>query len=148
MKNKDTFKIQILTFEDQYASYFYDINIEWLKAYFYIEDYDQKILSQPREYIIDKGGEIFFAKVNNDIVGTAALINKPHNSFELSKMGVFESHRGLKLGDRLMQTCIDYSKSMNKANLWLESNRILTPAISLYHKFGFKETPLDPENSL
>lgn len=137
--------IKILDFEKKYTSYFKNINLEWLEDYFYVEDYDYKILSEPLKYIIEPGGHIFFASVNDKIVGTAALIPSDDNSFELSKMGVLKNHRGLKVGDQLMQSCIDFSARKGKATLWLESNRKLKPALSLYKKYGFEETPLNSE---
>ena len=143
MKSKS--EIEIINFDENYAQYFYDINVQWLESDFYVEDYDRKVLSQPNKYIIEPGGHIFFAKLQDQIVGTTALIARPNNSFELSKMGVFESHRGLKIGDALMHAAIQYSKEQDKAVLWLESSRKLNPALSMYKKFGFKETPLDPD---
>ena len=68
--------IDIIPFETKYAEHFYDLNVLWLEKYFYVEPYDKKVLSKPKEFIIDSGGYIFFAKYNNDIVGTVALINQ------------------------------------------------------------------------
>lgn len=140
-----TTDIKIIDFEEKYASYFKDINRGWLEAYFHVEDYDYKVLSEPLKYIIEPGGHIFFAKVNNEIVGTAALITREHNSYELSKMGVYPSHRGLKIGNLLMQACIDFSIQKDKKTLWLDSNRKLKPALSLYKKFKFQEIAVDPK---
>lgn len=39
-----------------------------------LEDSDLKDLLQPRESIIDLGGEIFFALANSIVIGTAAMI--------------------------------------------------------------------------
>ena len=58
-------EIEIIPFEDKYSKYFYDLNAEWLKKYFYIESYDEKVLSNPREYVLNHGGFIFFAKFNS-----------------------------------------------------------------------------------
>ena len=41
---------------------FYDLNIEWLKTFFYVEPFDEEVLSKPETYIIEKGGSIFFAQ--------------------------------------------------------------------------------------
>jgi hypothetical protein len=66
--------IKIIPFEKQYALDFYNLNIEWLKTFFYVEPYDDEVLSKPETYIVNKGGHIFFAKLDNQIVGTVALI--------------------------------------------------------------------------
>ena len=54
--------IKIIGYDYKYAKYFYDYNIEWLETFFFVEPYDQEVLSKPETYIIDKGGYIFFAK--------------------------------------------------------------------------------------
>ncbi|WP_347175260.1 GNAT family N-acetyltransferase [Polaribacter uvawellassae] len=137
-------KISIIPFEEKFVKIFYDLNVEWLQKYFYVEPYDKKVLSNPQEYIIDKGGFIFFATYKNKIVGTVALINKKE-CFELSKMAVLPKYHGQKIGQQLMDYCIDFSKNKGWKNIMLYSNRILEPAISLYKKVGFKEVELEKD---
>ena len=52
--------IKIIGYDYKYAKYFYDYNIEWLETFFFVEPYDQEVLSKPESYIINKGGFIFF----------------------------------------------------------------------------------------
>jgi ribosomal protein S18 acetylase RimI-like enzyme len=137
--------VEIINFTPQYASYFYDLNVEWLEKFFYVEPYDQKVLSNPQEFIIDKGGYIFFAKYNNEIVGTVALINQ-NSFFELSKMAVSPKYQGLKIGQKLMDYCINFSKQKNWKSITLYSHRKLVPAINLYKKIGFIEVELEAES--
>ena len=111
-------KTDIVSFENKYAKNFYSLNIEWLKTYFYVEPYDEEVLSKPEIYIINKGGCIFFAKSENEIIGTVALMPIGSNGFfELTKMAVSPKHRGFNVGQQLMQYCIDFSKS-NPCNLY------------------------------
>jgi ribosomal protein S18 acetylase RimI-like enzyme len=139
-------KIDIISFENQYATYFYDLNIEWLQTYFYVEPYDKEVLSNPEKYIINKGGHIFFAKLDNQIVGTVALMPiESDGLFELTKMAVSPKHRGFKIGQELMQHCIAFSKSIGLAELILYSNTTLENAIYIYRKYGFVELPLEPD---
>lgn len=57
---------------------------------------------------------MFFAKLDNDIVGTVALMpTKDENFFELTKMAVLPKHRGLKIGQKLLQYCIDFAQEQN-----------------------------------
>ena len=137
--------LQIISFEEQYASSFYDLNIEWLEAFFYVEPYDQKVLSTPKKYIIDNGGYIFFALLKNEVIGTVALINQG-DFYELSKMAVSPKFQGLKIGQQLMQHCIEFAKSKNWDSITLYSHRKLVPAINLYKKVGFKEIPLEEDS--
>lgn len=140
-------KIEIVSFKKEYSPYFYELNIEWLKTFFYVEPYDEEVLSNPDTYIINKGGYIFFAKLNNEVVGTVALMPmKENNVFELTKMAVSPKHRGFKIGQLLMQKCIDYAKETQLDCLVLYSNTRLENAIYIYRKFGFIEIPVE-ENS-
>ncbi len=140
-------KIEIVSYKNEYAKNFYSLNIEWLQTYFYVEPYDEEVLSKPEIYIINKGGFIFFAKSENDIIGTVALMPIGSNGFfELTKMAVSPKHRGFNVGQQLMQYCIDFAKSNKTPKLIIYSNRKLENAIYIYKKYGFIEIPVE-ENS-
>ncbi len=139
--------INIIPFDKAHAKAFYDLNIEWLQTYFYLEPIDEEVLSNPDHYIIDNGGHIFFALMNDLVVGTVALM--PTNEkgvFELTKMAVLPNQRGLKIGQQLMLFCIDLAKQKNFKGLMLYSNTKLENAIYIYRKYGFIEIPIE-ENS-
>ena len=137
--------IKITPFKSKYANHFYDLNIEWLNTFFVVEPYDKAVLSNPKEYIINKGGHIFFATLNNDIVGTVALMPIGNDGvFELTKMAVSPLHRGHKIGQKLMQHCIDFAKDLKLPELILYSNKRLENAIYIYRKFGFIEQVIEP----
>ena len=138
--------MEIKTFHPDYATTFYDLNIEWLEAFFYVEDYDREVLSKPEEYIINPGGHIFFATENDKIYGTVALMPLEENVFELTKMAVLPAYRGKKIGHLLMQQCIDFARSLGHKKMIIYSNTILENAIYLYRKFGFVEIPVEPDN--
>ena len=135
----DNVIVDIITYDAQYREEFTNLNFEWLEKYFYIEDYDKEVLTQPEKYIISEGGQIFFAKVDTNIIGTVALIKRGEGIFELSKMAVTESFKGLRIGQKLMYACIDYAGQHGIIRLFLDSNRTLIPALKLYDKVGFKE---------
>jgi GNAT superfamily N-acetyltransferase len=135
--------IKIVDYHADYASYFYDFNIEWLETFFYVEPYDAEVLSNPQSYIIDKGGHVFFAKSKNNIVGTVALIAVHDGVYELSKMAVAPDYRGKKIGHELMHYCISFAKINNFNTLILYSNTKLENAIHIYKKYGFVEIPLE-----
>jgi N-acetylglutamate synthase-like GNAT family acetyltransferase len=97
-------EVEILTYQPSLAKYFYSINAQWVNDMFYMEDYDEKVLSDPQKYIIDEGGQIWFAKHKQQgIIGVCALKNFGDNWYELTKMGVLESARGLKAGETLLK---------------------------------------------
>ena len=136
-----TTKITIVPFKDEYANQFRDLNIEWLEKFFYVEDHDKEVLNNAKNYIIDKGGYIFFALNKGEIAGTVALINE-EEGFELSKMAVSPKFQGLKIGQKLMQHCIDFAKNQGWKELLLYSNTKLENAIYIYRKYGFIEIPV------
>ncbi|MFD2917836.1 GNAT family N-acetyltransferase [Psychroserpens luteus] len=138
---------EIIPFDNRYAKNFYALNIEWLKTYFYVEPFDEDVLSKPETHIINKGGYIFFAKSSDTILGTAALM--PTNDslvFELTKMAVLPNQRGKKIGQQLLQYCIDFAKENNFKSLMLYSATKLENAIYLYRKFGFVELELEKDS--
>lgn len=139
--------LKVVAFNPNFARDFHDLNIEWLQTYFYVEPYDKEVLSKPRAYIIDKGGEIFFILRNSTVVGTVALMpTADPEVMELTKMAVHPESRGQKIGQKLLQYCIDYGASQRYKALILYSNTILENAIHLYRKYGFKELALEKDN--
>ncbi|MDC1374627.1 GNAT family N-acetyltransferase [Polaribacter sp.] len=139
-----SFTIEIIPFEPQYAAHFYALNVAWLRKYFYVEPYDEKILSNPETYILKNGGFIFFAKSNAEIVGTVALI-KQGGFFKLSKMAVRPAYQGKKIGLQLMEHCIAFARKQQWKSITLYSHRSLIAAIFLYKKIGFKEIALEED---
>jgi N-acetylglutamate synthase-like GNAT family acetyltransferase len=140
-------KVEILAYNTKYALDFYNLNIEWLNTFFYVEPYDEEVLSKPEKYIINTGGFIFFALKDKTIVGTVALMpTEEKGVLELTKMAVLPKERGQKIGQKLLMHCIDFSKSKQIKALLLYSNTKLENAIYLYRKYGFKELELERDN--
>jgi putative acetyltransferase len=142
MMATNTSSIQIIPFEERYAQDFGRLNYEWLEKYFDVEPHDREMLDAPYEYIIKNGGQIFFAKYDDKIVGTAALIAENETTFELAKMGVNEAYQGLKIGKQLIIHALEKAREAGKKRVVLESNTKLTTALNLYIKMGFMVAPL------
>ncbi|WP_179020086.1 GNAT family N-acetyltransferase [Winogradskyella forsetii] len=139
--------IRIIDFETPYAKAFYDLNIEWLKTFFYVEPFDEEVLSNPNKYIVDKGGFIFFAMKEEEVVGTAALMPTENPGIlELTKMAVLPKERGQKIGQLLLKYCIEFGKNQKLNGLLLYSSTKLENAIYLYRKYGFKELELEKDS--
>ena len=132
-------KVEIVPFQDKYSHYFYDLNYDWLNEYFYVEEYDEKVLKNCKEEIIDKGGYIFFAIFKSEVVGTMALIPREERIYELNKMAVKKELRGNGIGHQLIQYTIDFAKNNQYKSVILYSNTVLENSIHLYNKFGFKK---------
>jgi N-acetylglutamate synthase-like GNAT family acetyltransferase len=119
------------------------LNVEWLTKYFKIEPKDERVLSNPQEEIIDKGGMIFYAKYKEVIVGTVSLIKMNDTEFELSKMAVTAGVQGLGIGNKMMEHCIKAAEEKHIKKIIIYSNRRLLNAIYLYKKYGFEEIPVE-----
>jgi putative acetyltransferase len=129
-------------YNKQYAQDFKRLNLEWIEKYFSVEEHDVDQLGNPEQYIIDKGGEILFAVCENEVAGVCALIKTGENEFELAKMAVSPNLQGRQIGYKLGVYTIEKAKLLGAKRIWLESNRILGPALNLYKKLGFEEIPV------
>ena len=136
-------KIEIIDYSDDLKEAIKILNYEWLEKYFRVEQSDIQSLSNPKEEIIDKGGFIFYAKLNDEIVGTASLLKKTEDDFELGKMAVSEKAQGHKIGTLLLEHCLQFAKQKQIKTLILYSNTKLKSALHLYRKYGFSEIKLD-----
>jgi ribosomal protein S18 acetylase RimI-like enzyme len=135
--------VEIIPFSTDLKEHIKTLNLEWLKKYFKVEPKDEIVLSDPQSEIIDKGGMIFYAKYNNQIIGTVSLIKIDDITFELSKMAVTDAIQGLGIGKKIMEHCLAVATEQGIQKLILYSNRSLLPAIHLYEKYGFVEIALE-----
>lgn len=136
----DTLTIE--PFRDDIAPAFAAINGEWIEAMYTMEQTDRDVLGNPRARIIDKGGEILFARsAALGLVGACALMPHANREFELTKMGVLSAARGRKVGEFLLAGVIARAREMKAEgpldSLFLLTNRKSEAAIHLYEKLGF-----------
>lgn len=137
-------EIKIITYNSEYKNDFIRLNKAWLEEYFYVEPHDIETFNNIEKDIIEHEGEIFFCLVDEEIAGTVAMIRVDNKTYELAKMAVDKKFQGMKLSNLLMKACIDFAKDKKAEKIFLVSNRKLSPAINLYRKYNFIETPLDP----
>lgn len=134
--------LEIINYTPDLKGHVKTLNVEWLTKYFTVEPHDEVVLSDPQTHILDKGGRIFFAVLDGQVVGTVSLIRESDERFELSKMAVTETIQGKGIGKALLEHAIQEAKKMGVVYLFLLSNTKLTPALTLYRNFGFEEVPL------
>jgi DNA-binding MarR family transcriptional regulator/GNAT superfamily N-acetyltransferase len=140
-KERESQKVKIVNYTPQYQRAFKELNEEWISAWFKMEAADHKALDNPQSYILDKGGCILVALYEDKPVGVCALIkmDDPDYDFELAKMAVSPAVQGKSVGWLLGNAILEKAKSLGAGKVYLESNTILKPAISLYHKLGFSK---------
>ena len=131
--------IKIIEFKESYHEDLRRLSYEWLNKYDLLEPEDEKIINDPIEVVIEKGGYIFFAKYEDEIVGTVSLIKIDESTFEVAKLAVTEKYQGLKIGSLLMEKCISFARNKNYKKLILFTNTKLNSAQYLYGKFNFRE---------
>jgi ribosomal protein S18 acetylase RimI-like enzyme len=129
--------LKIVPFNKDYKPAFEFLNRAWIEEYFIMEEEDLKTLQNPESYILEDGGEVFFAILDGEVVGTAAMIQTDKGIYELAKMAVARQFQGLGIGKKLLRRCIDFSKEREATEIFLITNDSLKPALSLYLSFGF-----------
>jgi N-acetylglutamate synthase-like GNAT family acetyltransferase len=142
---KNEHNIEIIEYSDEHSEPIKKLNYEWLEKYFRVEDSDNVSLSNPRKYIIEKGGFIYYLKLNGEIVGTVALLRKSETIYEVGKMAVSPKAQGRGIGTLLLEHCLNVAKQKQIVTLILYSNTILQSAIHLYRKYGFEEIELESD---
>lgn len=139
--------MRIVSYSEQYAEDFARLNYQWIEQYFRIEDEDRAALDHPESYAIALGGEIFFVLIDDEVVGTVALVPKAFKPdgvparFELAKMAVEPELQGQGIGKHLLAHATAYAKERGADEVVLSTNDILAPALKVYRDAGFVEQP-------
>src|SRR4051794_8419769 len=120
--------VEIFEYESIYADDFKRLNLEWLDKYGLTEPADLAILDDPEKEILGTGGCLYLARVNGEIVGSAALIGEGGGIFELAKMAVSPKFQGLGISKLLIAKCLEQAKTLNAKRIYLVSNSRLTTA--------------------
>ena len=139
--------LRIVPFVPELRAHFFDLNAAWLRRYFFLEDIDHRVLSEPEAEILAPGGAILFALLDDTVVGTCALKFESQGIYELTKMAVGEQYQGLGIGRSLLQAAITEFKSRSGQTLFLESSKKLLPALKLYESMGFQHQATSKPNS-
>ena len=137
----DNSVVEIVDYRPEYFMTFKRLNIMWINSHWSLEPHDLEVLNDPDASILSKGGHIFVALVNGEPMGVVALC-RMHGSgydFELAKLAVDPVSRGTGVGEKICRAAIDRARHLGASKIFLESNTILKPAISLYRKLGFTE---------
>ncbi|MBN2172787.1 MAG: bifunctional helix-turn-helix transcriptional regulator/GNAT family N-acetyltransferase [Bacteroidales bacterium] len=132
--------LKIIPYKPVLKHTFIELNLEWLEKYFEVELYDRKLLFNPDEEIINKGGHILLADYKGQIIGTAAILKVNSSQCELTKMTVTEKYQGHKVGAKILSAMIDLAIKQGYKKMTLLTSPKLIYAIKLYKSFGFKES--------
>jgi putative acetyltransferase len=137
--------LRIVPFHDDLAPDFARLNRAWLEESGLYEPIDEVHLSTPRESIIARGGEVYFAIAGQSVLGCVGVIPDGGASVELVKLSVSAEARGRGIGRRLIDTAIGFARERRATVIHLSSSTLLQPALHLYREFGFVE--VDPPDA-
>lgn len=134
---------EVVTYREEYREDFERLNRAWIEQYFVLEEADREVFRDPAAAIIHPGGQIFFVRERDEVLGTCAVIPHEPGVYEIAKMAVAPEARGKGYGDLLMNACVEFSRRAGASKVVIVSNTVLAPAIRLYEKHGFVRVPLD-----
>lgn len=137
----DNAQVEIVHYAPEYHHDFKRLNEQWITGHWSLEPHDIEVLADPQGSIIDKGGFILVALYKGNPVGVVAMctMNDSIYDFELAKLAVDPSTRGMGIGRRICERALEIARDRGAKSAFLESNTLLRPAITLYRKLGFKE---------
>ena len=134
--------INIMEYQPHHQQHFEQLNRHWIEKYFVMEPVDEFVLTNPEEALLKTGGAILMAESDGEIAGTVALRKVDDTVYEFTKMAVDNKFQRKGIAEALSYASFKKAKELGADKVMLYSNSILTPAIRLYEKLGFKHLPV------
>ncbi len=136
-------EICIVEFEDKHLEGFKKLGYEWLLKHDLLEPVDEEMLNDPKGKIMDKGGFVYIAEIDNECAGTVSLGKLENGDFEILKLAVSDTYQGKRIGSLLLEKCFEKAREKGAKKLILYSNHKLNAALHLYKKYGFVDLKCD-----
>ena len=130
-------EVKLVPFNAERAPYFDRFNRAWITQFFWLEPFDELLLTDPTSTIIAPGGEVWFAELNGTIVGTAALLKGEDGVFEFSKLGLAPEAKGRGISRLLLQHAIQRARARGAHTLRIFTHSSLSTACAIYRDEGF-----------
>jgi putative acetyltransferase len=130
--------VEITAFRPEHADAFGELNREWLERYSLTEPSETEQLEDPERYFLGRGGQIFVALHDGQVVGTCAVLPHGQDEVEVAKLSVANSFRGRGLARSLVERCIEWAREQGVRRVVLVSNSQLQTALRLYESLGFR----------
>ncbi len=131
--------MQIDTDNRSHLPAFVRLNEIWIAEHFAIEQVDRDLAANPGK-IIDGGGHVFSLVHGGQVAGVCALFKETEERFQLARMAVHPTLRGNGFGRALIEHAVSQARLSGAKSLFLLTNTVLAPAVSLYERFGFTVT--------
>lgn len=108
---------------------------------------DPEVLCMSQNYTASLKSKYLVAKVEGKVVGGCGLatFNGSNIVCELKKLFLLPESRGLGLGRKLVEGCLEFAKSEGFESCYLDTLKNMKEAIALYERVGFKhlDQPLE-----
>lgn len=134
--------MEIVPYQTKYKQDFIELNLAWIEKYFKVEPQDVEMLNNI-EQIIAAGAMIYFALEADTVIATCMVMPKNDQVWEICKLAADENYQGRGAGSAVLEACMNYAKNRGAKKLLIVTNTILSAAMHLYEKVGFRETPID-----
>lgn len=132
----------IVFYQKEYKQAFIDLNLAWLNKYFKVEPQDVEMLNGVED-LIKQGAGVFFALEHEKAIATCMVVPRENHTWEICKLAADEKFQGNGAGSAVLKSCMNYAAEHGANKLLIVSNRILSAAMHLYQKVGFREVPID-----
>jgi len=96
-------------------------------------------LATPADELRPPRGAVLLAALRDEPVGSAMLMFEAAGTALIKRMWLSPTVRGLGVGRRLLAALEEQAKAGGAHTIRLETNRVLTEAISLYRSTGYEE---------
>jgi len=90
-------------------------------------------------------GPIWVVSIDNTLVATVSVVKK-NESLYVRGMAVLPQARGLRIGERLLDSITQYALEQGCRRLFLSTTPFLYGAIRLYERFGFRRIAEGPHD--
>lgn len=115
------------------------LNIQQKEFNIPITIYDQPDLLQIENFYFSNGGSFWGAFINDELVGTIALLKFDENAAAIRKMFVKKEFRGkdYNIAQKLLKTLISYCKKNEIHEIYLGTVSVLKAALRFYERNNF-----------
>lgn len=108
---------------------------------------DPEVLAMSEHYSLANKSCYFVATLDGKVVGGCGIapFNHSEHVCELKKLFLLPESRGLGLGKKLSEQCLEFAKQQAFTSCYLDTLNTMTSAIALYEHLGFEhlDQPMD-----
>lgn len=113
---------------------------EWLNIDLSFQHFDEELQELQKMYASPNGG-IILCKNEEEYIACVGIRKLDGTTGEMKRMYVQPDYQGKGIAAELVKRSLELAKNCGYTSVRLDTLNTMTPAINLYKKFGFEETP-------